>query len=217
MSYSKTSWRDGDLITSSKLNKLEDAVQQISSQPPGQGTPGPKGDRGPQGPPGPRGPAGEIDTSNYYTRSDTERRISEEISKVKPSPGGGGKGDKGVSIRFQGTWSSGTRYVNDTTYVDIVTYQGNSYRCKVTNTGQSVTNSGYWELIAKKGDDGPKGPAGPKGPPGQSGGNAQSVGGIKVWRGSYSQYQDEYPQDSNTLYFITDDNLLDADEEQGGV
>lgn len=32
MSYTKTNWRDGDVITASKMNKIENQLQQISQQ-----------------------------------------------------------------------------------------------------------------------------------------------------------------------------------------
>lgn len=57
MAYTPTKWKDNDLITAERLNKLEQGVQneQVGPQ-------GPKGDTGPQGPqgdPGPQGPQGE--------------------------------------------------------------------------------------------------------------------------------------------------------------
>lgn len=57
MAYTPTTWKDNDLITAERLNKLEQGVQneQVGPQ-------GPKGDTGPQGPqgdPGPQGPQGK--------------------------------------------------------------------------------------------------------------------------------------------------------------
>lgn len=57
MAYTPTTWKDNDLITAERLNKLEQGVQneQVGPQ-------GPRGDTGPQGPqgdPGPQGPQGE--------------------------------------------------------------------------------------------------------------------------------------------------------------
>lgn len=57
MAYEATTWRDGDLITAEKLNKLEQGVQNEQV-----GPAGPKGDtgeQGPQGDPGPKGDTGE--------------------------------------------------------------------------------------------------------------------------------------------------------------
>ena len=72
-------------------------------------------------------------------------------------------------MRFKGAWDSATSYVNNSTYVDIVTSGGNSYRCKQSNTNQAVTNTTYWELIAQKGATGPQGPQGEKGATGPQG------------------------------------------------
>lgn len=53
MAYTPTTWKDNDLITAERLNKLEQGVQneQVGPQ-------GPKGDTGPQGPQGPQGEPG---------------------------------------------------------------------------------------------------------------------------------------------------------------
>lgn len=49
MSYNPTVWKNGDLITAEKLNKLENGLRDMEL------TPGPEGPQGPQGPPGPSG------------------------------------------------------------------------------------------------------------------------------------------------------------------
>ena len=50
MAYTPTEWKDGDIITAERLNKLEAGVQneQVGPQ-------GPKGDTGATGPQGPKG------------------------------------------------------------------------------------------------------------------------------------------------------------------
>lgn len=50
MAYTPTEWKDGDIITAERLNKLEAGVQneQVGPQ-------GPKGDTGATGPPRPQG------------------------------------------------------------------------------------------------------------------------------------------------------------------
>lgn len=50
MAYTPTEWKDGDIITAERLNKLEQGVQneQVGPQ-------GPKGDTGDTGPEGPKG------------------------------------------------------------------------------------------------------------------------------------------------------------------
>lgn len=54
MAYTPTEWKDGDIITAERLNKLEQDVQneQVGPQ-------GPKGDTGDTGPEGPKGDPGE--------------------------------------------------------------------------------------------------------------------------------------------------------------
>lgn len=80
----------------------------------------------------------------------------------------GAAGAKGVSMRLLGAWSNATAYVNNSTYIDIVTYGGNTYACKTSNTGQTPTNTTYWTLIAQKGATGAQGVQGPKGDPGDT-------------------------------------------------
>ena len=64
---------------------------------------------GPQGPQGPQGAHG-------------------------PQGPQGPQGIKGVSMRIRGAWASGASYVNDATYIDIVTLNGSSYACKLSHT-----------------------------------------------------------------------------------
>lgn len=54
MAYEPTVWKDGDVITAEKMNKLEQGVknEQVGPQGPA-GAKGPAGERGPQGPAGP--------------------------------------------------------------------------------------------------------------------------------------------------------------------
>ena len=81
----------------------------------------------------------------------------------------GATGATGVSLRLKGAWSSSTAYVNNTSYIDLVTANGNTYACKVSNTNQAVTNTKYWELIAQKGAKGDKGETGATGATGATG------------------------------------------------
>ena len=54
MSYTPTTWKNNDVITAERLNKMEQVIQneQVGPQ-------GPKGDTGEQGPAGPQGEKGE--------------------------------------------------------------------------------------------------------------------------------------------------------------
>ena len=73
MAYTPTEWKDGDIITAERLNKLEAGVQneQVGPQ-------GPKGDTGETGPQGPKG-----DTS--------------ETGPEGPAGADGAKGDTGAT------------------------------------------------------------------------------------------------------------------------
>ena len=71
----------------------------------------------------------------------------------------GATGAKGVSFVVKGAWASGTAYVNNTTQIDVVTYNGSSYACKTSHTASPSilpTNTTYWTLIAQKGATGAK-------------------------------------------------------------
>ena len=139
-----------------------------------QGDPGPKGDPGPQGPQGPKG-----DRGLKGDKGDTGDTGPQGIQGPKGDKGDTGntgatgapgpKGDRGeAGLVWRGTYSSGTAYAQH----DAVTYGGSSYRAKVASTGQSVTNSTYWELLASKGatgDQGIPGVQGPQGDPGPKG------------------------------------------------
>lgn len=75
----------------------------------------------------------------------------------------GERGDTGTSIRFKGQWSSSVNYVCDAEYIDIVLYNGSSYRCVRNNTGYNPSNTSYWQIVAQKGDVGAKGDQGERG------------------------------------------------------
>ena len=84
----------------------------------------------------------------------------------------GATGAKGVSFVVKGAWASGTAYVNNTTQIDVVTYNGSSYACKTSRTAPSSilpTNTTYWTLIAQKGATGAKGDKGDTGATGPAG------------------------------------------------
>lgn len=160
-----------------------------------QGDPGPKGDPGPQGPQGPKG-----DRGLKGDKGDTGDTGPQGIQGPKGDKGDTGntgatgapgpKGDRGeAGLVWRGTYSSGTAYAQH----DAVTYGGSSYRAKVASTGQSVTNSTYWELLASKGAtgdqgipgvQGPQGDPGPKGDKGDKGDTgATGPAGTTTWAG----------------------------------
>jgi beta-lactamase superfamily II metal-dependent hydrolase len=121
-----------------------------------QGLQGPKGDTGAKGETGPRGPEGP-------------KGATGATGPAGPSGPTGATGATGTSMRFKGAWSSSTSYVCDNSHVDIVTHDGNTYRCKQNHSNQAVSNGTYWELIAQKGATGATGPQGPIGHTGPQG------------------------------------------------
>ena len=106
MAYTPTTWKDNDLITAERLNKLEQGVQNEQVGPQGpkgdtgpqgpQGDPGPqgpKGDTGPQGPqgdPGPQGPQGEPGATYTLPAATTETlggvKMAGGVSDVSAAP-----------------------------------------------------------------------------------------------------------------------------------
>lgn len=83
MAYTPTEWKDGDIITAERLNKLEAGVQneQVGPQ-------GPKGDTGATGPQGPKGDTGETGPQGPRgTPAKLARRAPPERMVPKAIPG----------------------------------------------------------------------------------------------------------------------------------
>lgn len=59
----------------------------------------------------------------------------------------GDPGVNGISFIWKGAYTGITYHAND-----VVSYNGSSYICKQTSTGNSPTNPIYWSLMALKGD-----------------------------------------------------------------
>ena len=152
---------------------------------------GPKGETGKTGANGTDGatwlfgtgvPSTQGKTGDFYLKTDTFDIYSKatgswvKTGNIKGATGErGGTGAKGVSMRLLGAWSNSTAYVNNSDYIDIVTYSGNTYACKTSNTGQTPTNTTYWTLIAQKGATGAKGADGVDGAPGPKGDPGDTV------------------------------------------
>lgn len=64
------------------------------------------------------------------------------------------RGDTGASMRYKGTYSPSTAYVNNTEYIDVVSSGGTTYICVQSSTGQPVSDGAYWAVLALKGADG---------------------------------------------------------------
>lgn len=103
MAYTPTTWKDNDLITAERLNKLEQGVQneQVGPQGPkgdtgpqgpqgGPGPQGPQGETGPQGDPGPQGPQGEPGATYTLPAATTETlggvKMASGVSDVSAAP-----------------------------------------------------------------------------------------------------------------------------------
>lgn len=155
---------DADVQTSADMVIFEDGETFQGKYDKGElrgqkGATGPKGDTGAVGATGAAGPKGDTGATGPK----------------------GATGATGVSLRIKGAWASGTAYVNNASYVDIVTYGGSSYACTKSHTASTSilpTNTTYWVCIAKKGDTGAAGakgatgatgPTGPKGDTGATG------------------------------------------------
>lgn len=147
------------------------------------GATGPKGDTGAQGLKGDTGATGPKGDTGAVGATGPKGATGATGPKGDTGATGatGPKGATGVSMRMKGAWASGTAYVNNTSYVDIVTYNGSSYACIKSHTASSSilpTNTTYWQCIAQKGatgatgpkgDTGATGPTGPKGATGATG------------------------------------------------
>ena len=91
----------------------------------------------------------------------------------------GDKGDTGTSIRLKGAWTPSTEYVNNSQYIDVITYDGNTYGCKTSHTSGDSWDVTNWVLLASKGskgDTGEKGETGANGTDGQDGDPGASAG-----------------------------------------
>ena len=101
----------------------------------------------------------------------------------------GDKGATGVGMRLMGAWAASTAYVNNSSYIDIVTYDGSTYGCKTSHTSGTAWDATNWTLLASKGDTGAKGATGDKGATGATGPGYNSVNGTlsvaaDAWSGS---------------------------------
>lgn len=83
----------------------------------------------------------------------------------------GDKGDTGTSIKLKGAWTASTEYVNNNQYIDIVTYDGNTYGCKTSHTSGDSWDVTNWVLLASKGSKGDTGEKGATGEKGETGAN----------------------------------------------
>lgn len=67
------------------------------------------------------------------------------------------RGNQGVSFRMRKNWMPDTDYVNDTSYIDIVSYNGSTYGCLLSHQSSELVtpaNTEYWQCLAQKGATG---------------------------------------------------------------
>ena len=108
-----------------------------------------------------------------------------------------------VRIGWKGTWDNLTAYVAQ----DAVYHQGETYVARIdVPAGTAITNTTFWELVAKKGEDGATGAQGPQGPAGGVLSDPTGVTGADAVANILSMTQAEYnaisTPDAATLYLI---------------
>lgn len=109
MAYTPTEWKDGDVITAARMNKLEQGLKSIPAGEQGPAGPtGPAGPRGPAGPQGEPGPAGPAGPSGAQGVSGEQGPIGPQGPAGPAGPEGpqGPKGDPGDTpqIGENGNW-----------------------------------------------------------------------------------------------------------------
>lgn len=60
----------------------------------------------------------------------------------------GSQGETGASgqiLRMRGEWNNTTAYYNDSTFLDVVIYNGDYYKAKQNSTGHTPTDTAYWD------------------------------------------------------------------------
>ncbi len=67
------------------------------------------------------------------------------------------RGNQGISFRMREAWAPETDYVNDSAYIDIVSYNGSAFGCLTSHQSSELVtpaNTAYWQCLAQKGDTG---------------------------------------------------------------
>ena len=113
----------------------------------------------------------EEDNAKLYVKGEAAYEFVTDMSGATGIQGEQGvQGIQGISIRMKGAWAATTEYVNNNTYIDLVTYGGQTYACAETHTSSAefTTDTAKWVLVAAKGADGAQGEQGPAGQDGKS-------------------------------------------------
>lgn len=170
-----------------------------------------------------------LNIENYYTRTETDKRIEEEVKKIQiegpgdlssyatkefvhqeiskieltPGPQGpiGPKGEQGIQGPKGDIGPQGLRGEQG---IQGVPGKNGIDGVKGERGEQGPPGErGEQGPIGLTGPQGPKGDVGPQGPPG-IGGNADTIDNKHIWTGTQSQYDSISSKDSNTLYFIVE-------------
>lgn len=115
------------------------------------------------------------DNAKLYVKGETQYEYVTDMSGATGIQGEQGvQGIQGISLRMKGEWAAETAYVNNTSYIDLVTYGGQTYACTEDHTSSDAfeTDNDKWILIAQKGADGAQGA---KGDPGEDGKSAYEI------------------------------------------
>ena len=95
-----------------------------------------------------------IDTGSVEDEDTAKLYIKGEVSYVfitDMSGMAGIQGPQGTSIRHRGNWAANTSYVNNSQYIDIVTYNGSAYSCKTSHTSGETWDETNWTVLVIKG------------------------------------------------------------------
>lgn len=66
----------------------------------------------------------------------------------------GPQGIQGTSLRLRGAWAPNTEYLNNTQYIDTVTYNGSTWACNLGHTSGTNWDETKWTLLSAKGEPG---------------------------------------------------------------
>ena len=169
-----------DLSGYATIEYVGEEINKIELTPGPQGERGPKGDKGDVGETGPQGPKGDkgepgtpADMSDYYTKTQTDERITEEIAKAQLG------GNEEVDLSAYATKS----YVSEEISKIELTPGPQGPQGLKGDTGDKG-DTGLQGPKGDKGDTGEQGPQGPKGEKGDIGPQGpQGEPGTTDWNG----------------------------------
>ena len=111
--------------------------------------------------------SGYIDISIVVMGTTYVKRFGFSKSKTGASGSNGSTGAVGTSYRAKGAWAAAIAYVNNATYIDIITSNGSTFYCKLSHTSLNGSNNPsaaippvdntYWGVSSMQGSQGPIG------------------------------------------------------------